>query len=59
LGLNSLVSGPKYLYLLAFSIANVKPNGIYHALKVKVKPDGYTVQARRGYVVPKPKKPNT
>jgi hypothetical protein len=38
---------PKYLYLLAFSVVN--PNGAYHELKVKVKHDGLTVQARRGY----------
>jgi len=55
-GLNGLFSGPKYLYLLAFSIAKVKPNGTYHVLKVKVKPDGLTVQSRRGYVASKPEK---
>jgi len=47
-GLNRLFSGPKYLYLLAFSVA--KPNDNYHELKVKVNHDGLTVQARHGYV---------
>ena len=47
-GLTRLFSEPKYLYLLAFSVA--KPNGAYHELKVKVNHDGLTVQARRGYV---------
>jgi VWFA-related protein len=55
-GLNSLFVGPAYLYLLSFSIDKVKPNGMYHSLKVKVKPDGLTVQARRGYVAPKHEK---
>ncbi len=47
-GLTRLFSEPKYLYLLAFSVA--KPNGAYHELKVRVNHDGLTVQARRGYV---------
>lgn len=49
-GLNSLSSGPKYLYVLTFSIDKVKPNGMYHSLKIKVKPKGLTVEARSGYV---------
>jgi VWFA-related protein len=50
-GLTRLFLVPKYLYLLAFSVA--KPNGDYHELKVKVNRDGLTVQARRGYVAVK------
>jgi VWFA-related protein len=46
-GLTTLFSGPKYLYLLAFTVA--KPDGAYHGLKVKVNHDGLNVQARRGY----------
>ncbi|MGB7466330.1 MAG: VWA domain-containing protein [Candidatus Acidiferrum sp.] len=49
-GLNRLSSGPKYLYLLTFSIDNVKLNGMYHPLKIKLKPKGLTVEARSGYV---------
>jgi VWFA-related protein len=55
-GLNSLISGPGYLYLLAFSNAGVKPNGAYHDLKVKVKQNGLSLQARRGYFAPAPDK---
>jgi VWFA-related protein len=49
-GLNSLSSGPKYLYLLTFSIDKEKLNGMYHSLKIKVKPKGLTAEARSGYV---------
>jgi VWFA-related protein len=55
-GLTRLFSVPKYLYLLAFSVA--KPNGAYHELKVKVNHDGLTVQARRGYVALKSESKN-
>jgi VWFA-related protein len=53
-GLTRLFLVPKYLYLLAFSVA--KPNGAYHELKVKVNEPGLTVQARRGYSTPAPEK---
>jgi VWFA-related protein len=49
-GLDSLFSGPKYLYLLTFSIDKVQPNGTYHSLKIKMKPKKLTVEARSGYV---------
>jgi len=49
-GVDSLFSGPKYLYLLTFSIDKVRPNGMYHSLKIKVKPKKLTVEARSGYV---------
>ncbi len=54
-GLRSLISGPDYTYLLAFSTANTKP-GAHHSLKVKVNEAGLTVQARRGYSTPGPEK---
>lgn len=57
-GFRSLLSGPAYLYLLAFSVANVRPNGAYHDLKVKVNQGGLTLQARRGYFALKPEKTN-
>lgn len=55
-GLKRLTAGPEYLYLLEFSLKNVKQNGSYHRLKVKVDQDGLRVQARRGYFAPKPAK---
>lgn len=55
-GLSSLFSGPEYVYLLAFSTADVKPNGAYHSLKVKVNQAGLNLQARRGYVALAPEK---
>jgi VWFA-related protein len=57
-GFNRLLSGPTYLYLLAFSAANVRPNGTYHDLKVKVNQDGLKLQARRGYFAPQQEKTN-
>ena len=35
-GFKRLAEAPEYLYLLAFSIGDVKQNGSYHRLKVKV-----------------------
>jgi VWFA-related protein len=55
-GLSALLVGPEYLYLLAYSTANMKPNGAYHDLKVKVNQPRVTIQARRGYIAPKPGK---
>ncbi|MGH9734284.1 MAG: VWA domain-containing protein [Candidatus Acidiferrales bacterium] len=41
-------------YVLGFAPQNVKLNGQFHTLKVKLaNSDGYTVQARRGYFAPK------
>ncbi len=54
-GLRTLISGPDYTYLLAFSPANPKPRS-HHTLKVKVNEPGLTVQARRGYSTPAPEK---
>jgi VWFA-related protein len=55
-GLSNLLAGPEYLYLLAFSTANMKSNGSYHNLKVKVNQEGLTLQARRGYFTLEPEK---
>ena len=41
---------------LAFSTANMKSNGAYHSLKVKVNQNGLTLQARRGYFALEPEK---
>ena len=52
-GLQHLVDGPVYLYVLEFSLDDVKRDGAYHALSVKVNRGGVNVQARRGYFAPK------
>jgi VWFA-related protein len=51
-GLGSLIAGPEYLYLLSFSTANIKANGAYHSLKVKVSQPHMNIQARHGYFAP-------
>lgn len=55
-GLKVLTAVPECIYVLELSLADVKPNGSYHRLKVKVDRDGMQLQARRGYFVPKPQK---
>jgi VWFA-related protein len=55
-GLKRLTVAPEYVYLLEFSIDNVKPDGAYHHLKVKVDRGDLKLQARRGYFAPKPQK---
>jgi VWFA-related protein len=60
-GFRRLTAAPEYLYLLEFSAENVKQNGSYHRLRVKMSAklnsDGLTVQSRKGYFAPKlPKK---
>ena len=45
---------PKPIYLLAFSPQNLKLDGAFHPIQVKlVAPKGLAVQARRGYYAPK------
>ena len=39
-GFKRLAEAPEYLYLLAFSIGDMKQNGSHHRLKVKVDQDG-------------------
>jgi VWFA-related protein len=55
-GFRSLFSGPGSLYLLAFSPADMKSNGAYHKLRVKVSENHLKVQARRGYFAPEKEK---
>ena len=55
-GFKRLAAAPEYLYLLEFSIKNVKQNGSYHRLKVEVDRDDLKVRARQGYFAPKPPK---
>jgi VWFA-related protein len=45
---------PEYTYLLGFAPQNLKPDGSFHGLKVRLKnPAKLTVQARLGYFAPK------
>jgi len=55
-GFKLLTAAPEYVYLLQFSLGNVKPDGTYHRLRVKVDKEGLHLQARRGYFAPKPAK---
>ncbi|MBN9617208.1 MAG: VWA domain-containing protein [Acidobacteriales bacterium] len=57
-GLKRLTEAPQYAYLLELPLDNIKPNGAYHRLKVKVDRKDVRVQARRGYLLPKPMKNN-
>lgn len=47
----SAITSPPPRYILAFSPADVKENGSFHAIKVSFaeKKKGYSIQARRGY----------
>jgi VWFA-related protein len=58
-GLRRLSAAPEYVYLLEFSLDGTKPDGEYHALKVKVDRDHVQVQNRRGYFAPKSEKLKT
>lgn len=53
-GFDLIASPPEFTYLLGFSPQNLKFDGAYHALKVKlVTARGLDVQARRGYYAPR------
>lgn len=53
-GLRRTTATPEYWYTLSFSPQNLKRDGSFHTLKVKLKNAGrLTVQARRGYFAPK------
>jgi VWFA-related protein len=51
-GFKRLTQAPEYVYLLEVSPQDMKSNGSYHSLKVKVRQEGLKVQARRGYYAP-------
>ena len=55
-GFKLLTAGPEYVYILAFSPQDAKPDDSYHSLKVKVDRDGLHLEARRGYFALKPEK---
>ena len=52
-GFRGITETPETVYVLELSLADVKPDGHYHALKVNVNREGVKVQARRGYFLPK------
>lgn len=55
-GFKQLTMGPEFLYVLEFSPKDVRQDGSFHALKVKVVQDRLKLQARRGYFAAKPGK---
>jgi VWFA-related protein len=52
-GFKSLTEVPEYLYVLELPLDNVKPDGTYHRLKVKVDREGLLVEGRNGYFMPR------
>ena len=51
-GFKALTEPPECVYLLELPLDNVKPDGAYHRLKVKLDRPGLLLHARRGYVAP-------
>ncbi len=52
-GIQALTAVPEYVYLIELSLQNVKQDGAYHPLKLKLDRDGLKVVARRGYFAPR------
>jgi VWFA-related protein len=53
-GFAEVAAAPEFVYVLGFSPQNLKLDGTYHALKVKlISARGLDLQARRGYYAPK------
>jgi VWFA-related protein len=53
-GFTRVAAPPEYSYVLAFAPQNLKPDGSFHALKVRLNsPLKLNLQARRGYYAPK------
>lgn len=51
-GLDRLAGQPQFVYVLGFSPDNLKNDGSYHALKVKLKNANLEIEARHGYWAP-------
>jgi len=51
-GLKSLAAAPEVVYLLALSLKEVKHDGSYHSLRVKVDRKSLKTQSRSGYFAP-------
>ena len=53
-GFNRIAGTPEYIYVLGFSPQNMKYDGRFHSLQVRVKgPQRYDIQARSGYYAPR------
>ncbi len=53
-GLNLLAARPEYIYVLGFSPQELKYDGTYHELRVKLRNSrGLSLQVRKGYWAPK------
>jgi VWFA-related protein len=56
-GMREMAAAPEFSYVLGFSPDGVKPNGAFHALKVKLTQSrDVTLEARRGYYAPSARK---
>ena len=55
-GFKSLTEAPQTVYILELSLDSVKPDGTYHRLKVKLGREGFDLNARRGYFMPRQEK---
>jgi VWFA-related protein len=55
-GFRRITQAPESMYLLEFSLRDIKQDGRYHDLKVKVNGNDLKIQARHGYFAPKPQK---
>jgi len=55
-GFKGLTAVPECVYVLELALDGVKPDGTLHRLMVKVDRADLEVQARRGYLAPKPEK---
>jgi VWFA-related protein len=53
-GFRQVAASPEFIYVLGFSPQNLKLDGAYHAIKVKLTNSrGLDLQARRGYYAPR------
>jgi VWFA-related protein len=53
-GFRRLATAPEYVYMIGFTPENLKPDGSFHALKVKLNSgEKLNLQARHGYFAPK------